>query len=640
MGLGVVLIYRQSGVLNFSHGAVATLCGYVAHAALGGGFPYPVAAIAAIGAGVVVAVLIERLLIRPLAGQEHIIVGIATLGPALIIIALVGSIWGQSPYALPGPIADTQFSLGPITLGSNETLSIVIAAALLVGIQTFLDRTRFGLAIRAASEGPLTAAMLGVDVATVRTAVWGLSGALAAIAALMITPHNVLGPNFLMDFMIGSFAAIVLGGMESIIGLAVGALLFGLLTAEFGYYVTGRLAATLNFVLIAVALLVMPLGTDTWHRGLLGRPLQKVNEPRIGATGGRRVRLPQLTIPVPDLPTLRSIPVAARAGLVILVVGLLLFALPFGADTLMLFTLASLGVMFIAAVGQNLVSGYSGQISVGQNGFITIGAYTMALFGQAWHIPPIIAIPAAVLLSASVGLGFGVLTNRLAGAYLALLTLAFAMAVPELAAYPQEITGGQLGMVVPAAFAPGGAISVLQLMYWTIMAVALIAGVVVHLAGRGWYGRRLKAVRDSEVGAASIGVPVGRTKLSAVALAGAFAGLAGALSALLIGFIAPDSYTVWLSVYLLVAVVIGGQASTLGTLLGSAFVVLIPVLASEALASSTAAIWTQGFFGIAVIVVLWAMPAGLVSLVKFGRARPLRLALAKDVERVTRTSGG
>jgi branched-chain amino acid transport system permease protein len=638
MGLGVVLVYRQSGVLNFSHGAIATLCGYIAHACLAADLPYPVAAIAAVATGTITAVAIERLLIRPLASQEHIIVGIATLGPALIIIALVGFVWGQSPYPLPGPLPDTQLSLGPMTLGSNETLSIGIAAALLIGVQLFLDRTRFGLAIRAASEGPLTAEMLGVDVATVRTAVWGLAGALAGIAALLITPHNVLGPNFLMDFMIGSFAAIVLGGMESIIGLAVGALLFGLLTAEFGYYVTGRLAATLNFVLIAIALLVMPLGRDTWHRGLLGRPLLRVNEPRLGTTNPRRVKLPQLRVPIPEVPSLGSVPRAARAGLMLLVVGAVLFVVPFATDRLMVFTLASLGVVFIAAVGQNLVSGYSGQISVGQNGFITIGAYTLALLSQLWHVPPVLAVVAAVVLSAAVGLAFGVLTNRLAGAYLALLTLAFAMAVPELAAYPQDITGGQLGMVVPSAFAPTAAIPVLDFMYWLIVALALLVGTAVHFAGRGWYGRRLKAVRDSEVGAASIGIAVGRTKLSAVALAGAFAGLSGAVSATLIGFIAPDSYTVWLSVYLLVAVVIGGQASTIGTLLGSAFVVLIPVIASEALASSSAAVWTQGFFGIAVLLVLWAMPSGLVSLVRLERPRPLRLVFAKDAERAPRTS--
>jgi ABC-type branched-subunit amino acid transport system permease subunit len=418
--------------------------------------------------------------------------------------------------------------------------------------------------------------------------------------------------------------------------LAIGALLFGLLTAEFGYYVTGRLAATLNFVLIALALLVMPLGTDTWHRGLLGRPLLRVNEPRLGAANPRRVKLPQLTIPIPELPVLRSLSPTVRAGLAMLLIGAVLFAIPFGSDRLMLFTLASLGVVFIAAVGQNLVSGYSGQISVGQNGFITIGAYTMALLGQLWHVPPVLSIASAVILSAAVGLAFGVLTNKLAGAYLALLTLAFAMAVPELAGYPQEITGGQLGTIVPAAFTAMGGIPVLQLMYWLITAVALVVGTAVHLAGSGWYGRRLKAVRDSEVGAASIGIAVGGTKLSAVALAGAVAGLSGSLSALLIGFIAPDSYTLWLSVYLLVAVVIGGQASTFGTLLGSAFVVVLPVLASEVLATSAAAVWTQGFFGIAVLLVLWALPAGLASLVRFRLARPLPFVLKKDAERATR----
>ena len=526
-----------------------------------------------------------------------------------------------------GPLPDTQLAFGPVRIGSNELLSIVVALVLLGVLYWFLNRTRFGLSVRAASEGPLTADMLGVNVPQARSAVWAISGGLAAIAALLITPHNVLGPSFLTDFMIGSFAAIVLGGMESIVGLAVGSLLFGLITAEFAYYVSGRLQSTLNFVLITVVLLVMPYG-------VLGRRLERVAEPRIGSVRVSRFNVKQILVSVPVESIERVLPRPLWLPLALVVVGALLALLPFGFASLAVFTVASVGVIFIATAGQNLLSGYSGQISIGQAGFITIGAYTFALLAHYWHVAPLLGALAAIALSAIVAIAFGMSTIRLSGVYLALLTLAFASAVPEIVAYPQEITGGQLGMPVLPGFAIGSGVPMLSVIYWIIVAVALMVGVAAHVLGRGWFGRRLVAVRDSEVGAASIGIPVGRTKLVALTLAGGAAGLAGALSAMLVGFIAPDSYTVWLSVYLLVAVVIGGRASTIGSILGSIFIVVIPVLASSALASSTATVWSQGFFGVAVLAVLWLFPGGLASIVRFVAVHKRAEATSKTVASV------
>jgi len=614
MGLGVVLVYRQSGVLNFAHGATATLAGYIAYSLMQLGLPYPAAAIGAIATGVIVALLIELLIVRPLAHQEHMIIGVATFGPGLIIIALIGWLWGQAPFALRGPLPDTQLTIGAVRIGSNELLSIILAFVLLALLYWLLIRTRFGLAVRAVSEGPLTADMLGIDVPLARSAVWAISGALAAVAALLITPHNVLGPSFLTDFMIGSFAAIVLGGMESIVGLAVGSLLFGLITAEFSYYVGGRLQSTLNFVLITVLLLVLPYG-------ILGRRLERVAEPRIGSLRVSRFNVKQMVVRVPVDAVERVIPRRLWWPLTLVGIGAILATVPFGFGSLAVFTVASLGVMFIAAVGQNLLSGYSGQISVGQSGFITAGAYTFALLGHYWQVAPVVSVLVAVVLSAILAVAFGMSTIRLSGVYLALLTLAFASAVPEVVAYPQDVTGGQLGMPVLPGFTLGPGLPMLSVIYWIIAAIALVVGIAAHVLGRGWFGRRLLAVRDSEAGAASIGIPVALTKLVALTLAGAAAGLAGALSSILVGFIAPDSYTVWLSVYLLVAVVIGGRASTVGTVLGAIFIVVIPVLASSALASSTAAVWSQGFFGVAVLAVLWLFPAGLASIVRFVAVR-------------------
>ena len=144
-------------------------------------------------------------------------------------------------------------------------------------------------------------------------------------------------------------------------------------------------------------------------------------------------------------------------------------------------------------------------------------------------------------------------------------------------------------------------------------------------AGEGRLGRRWRAVRDSEAGAGSIGINVANTKLYAFAISGALGGLSGVLSAVLIGYIAPDSYSVWLSAFLLGAIIIGGRASVLGSLLGSAFVVAIPFL------TSTAAVWSQVFFGVAIIVALRFFPSGLAGILRGIQLRVTRGSRAPTV---------
>jgi len=304
-----------------------------------------------------------------------------------------------------------------------------------------------------------------------------------------------------------------------------------------------------------------------------------------------------------------------RVGLIAAV--LIVAALyPLVGTDLNVFIVASVGATLVATLGLNFISGYAGQGLLGQAGFIAIGGYTYAILTVKAGVPPIAALLCAVGVSAGAGIAFGWPAMRLKGVYLALLTLAFTLAVPEFAAFQQHLTGGQIGMSVPSRGMLLQGLRPLENQYWLIAVVAVIAAWLSYRLGAGATGRRWRAVRDSEPGAVSLGLNAARVKLGAFTLSGALGGLSGVLSVFLVGYIAPDTYSVWLSAFLLAAIIIGGRASTLGSLLGAPFVVAIPFL------TSTTAIWSQVFFGASVLVALLLFPKGLAYIAALFRPAP------------------
>ena len=615
LGLGIVLIYRQSGVLNFSLGPISSLAAYVAYALIQNGVPYWTAAAAGVMTSAAASAAVELLIVRRLHRHDATTVAIATFGPGLILIGLLGFIFGNAALPFPPPFQG-QVDFGFVTVGVSELFAMGLAVVALIGIYFLLQRTKFGLSLRAASEGPVTAGMLGVDVSRVRTGVWALSGGLAGFAALLLSAHYYLEPTFMTTYKFGSFAAIVLGGMESIAGLAVGAVLFGLISANFAFFVTGRLLATLNFITITVVLTIFPYG-------IFGRRLHQVAEPRIKGGGGVRNRFTFRGI-ADRIP--RFSPVVGKwlriGGLVVGFGGLLI--LPFVLNDPNLYLVSSVAAMFVAAAGLNFISGYAGQGSLGQAGFIAIGAYVYAVLEMRLDVPSVLAAIAGVAAAGAAGLLFGMPALRLSGVYLAMITLAFTLTIPELAAFPHEVTGGTTGMAVGSdLLGVLTGVDMLFKQYWMILLVAVVIGWISYRLGTGRIGRSWKAVRDSEPGAASLGLNVARTKLNAFTLSGAFGGLSGVLTVILVGYIAPDSYTLWISAFLFAAVIIGGRGLTLGSVLGSFFVVAIPFL------TSSAAVWSQVFFGLSLLLVLWLFPGGLASLLNFFRRTPIPRSLAR-----------
>jgi branched-chain amino acid transport system permease protein len=605
LGAGLVIIYRESHVLNFAHGAVGTAAAYFAYALDRAGWPYGIAIVIAVVAAAVLSSAIEFSVVRRLGAVSEFTVSVATLGLGLLIIGVVQWHWDVTPRALRPPLKTSwTLDIFGISIGSTQVIAVIVTLVIFALLFVVIERTRFGLALRAVSEGPVTAGMLGINVPMLRAASWALAGALAGIAAILITPLYDLDPQFLTTFMITSFAAIVLGGLESIGGVLAGGLLFGLGSSLLGYYLTARLTQTFAFAAILIVLLVFP-------HGLFGRRLQRVVEPVIRGSlrGGLTLSAEKLGPSARRLLT-SSRGIALFAGIAVLAIA------PWIFSGLTVFRLTLVIATFIAVLGQNAISGYGGQASIGQSGFMVVGGYVSAMLAYYYDLPFALVLLLAALASAAVGVVLAVSAARLSGVYLALLTLTFALALPELAAFPDE-TGGADGLFIGTQEVFGIKLQGGRNVYLFVLVIALLVAGAFYLAARGAPGRAWRAVRDSEVGAASVGLPVERVKVSVVALGGALAGLSAALTVVLVAYISPESFVLWTAIYLLAAVVIGGSSSILGSALGAAFVTLIPIY------TASLPELPQIVFGAAIVLTLLFAPNGLANVIRLPRRDPL-----------------
>lgn len=268
-----------------------------------------------------------------------------------------------------------------------------------------------------------------------------------------------------------------------------------------------------------------------------------------------------------------------------------------------------------ALLGLNILVGYNGQISLGHGAFFACGAYAAAIamerFGVPYWLCPALAGAACFLLGYLIG--FPAL--RLGGIHLALATFALAVAVPQLLKHKwlQGWTGGVQGVVVLKPEAPvAGILGVaLNADRWLYLFTLLTVGALFWLAGNflaGRMGRALIAIRDHPVAASTMGVDLARVKSAAFGLSAAYAGVGGALAAMAVGYVAPDSFPGFLSITLLVGIVVGGLATLQGALLGAVFVLLVPNLAEQVSKSAPSAI-----YGLLLMAVMALVPAGIAG---------------------------
>jgi branched-chain amino acid transport system permease protein len=325
------------------------------------------------------------------------------------------------------------------------------------------------------------------------------------------------------------------------------------------------------------------------------------------------------------------VPIAGFVALTVVVLVLPAFVTDFRAQQF-----AYVGMYTVALIGLNVLTGYTGQISLGHGAFMAIGGYTTALlmagndqFGQTGLLglgggmKDIWTIPIAGLVAGLAGFLFGLPALRLSGLYLALATFAIAVATPAVLKNFEEFTGGGSGInlfglpELTASISPveiaGFELDFNNYLYYVSWTVALGLYVVAWLLLRGRTGRAFRAVRDSETAAVSSGVSLARYKTLAFGVSAAYAGVAGSLFAIATTFVNPDTFPIALSIFLLVGVVVGGLGSLLGPIVGAVFIQFMPLWAQQVSKSPGA---PAVVYGVVVILLMFVLPAGASGLLR------------------------
>ncbi|MGI6246062.1 MAG: ABC transporter permease [Pseudochelatococcus sp.] len=540
---GLSIIFGVTRVTNFAHGAFYMLGAYMAFTltdrfsgAFGfwGSIVLAALIVAALGA------LMEMLLLRRIYHAPELFQLLATFGVTLMVQDLVVLIWG--PDDLMGPRAPG-FRGAVEVLGHRvpayDFLLIALGPVVLGLLHLLFRRTRWGILVRAATQDRDMAAALGVNQKWLFTSVFALGVFLAALGGALQIPRTTVTHGMDLAILVEVFVVVVIGGLGSVTGAFLAAVLVSELNA-FGILLFPRISLVLVFLVMAVVLVLRP-----W--GLFGRP-GGAARPAAGITAR-----PWRPLSSPE-----------RAGAAALLA--LAAALPLFADSYGLTVGAEIAVFVLFAASLQFIMTVGGLDSFGHAAYFGLGAYGAAFLAVLAGLPMEAALLAGPLLGLAGAALFGWFCVRLSGVYFAMLTLAFAQIVWSVAFQWVEVTGGDNGMlgVWPTAWAasPAG-------FYWLALAAAAIGVAALRALVFSPFGYALRAARDSALRAEAIGLDRARLQWLAFVIAGAFAGVAGALHAFLKGSVFPDLMGIPVSVDGLVMVLLGGVETVSGAVVGA-----------------------------------------------------------------------
>jgi branched-chain amino acid transport system permease protein len=585
VALGFSLVYRVTGVINLSQGAfcvVAALVMYWLEHTLGWALlPAGVAAVlvtAAFAAVLGVLTFVPAFGRLPNSGILMLTIGMLTLIEGVLLIG-----WGSQPYALPPFSGETPFQLVGLRIPSQGVWIVGAAVLVVLALWYLLIRTGLGLALRACAENVVAARLMGIGVRRVTLFAFVLAAAIAAIGGVVLAPITSLQFDAGRLFTISGFIAVAIGGLTSMTGAVAGGLLLGTIGQLGAVYVSSLFSDALSLLVLLAVLVFRPSGLFASDRGRAD-----VREAARVVQGTSRL--------------------GGRAGWAVgAVAAAVLLALPLAVPRGGLFSsLVITGIVFIAVLGLDVLMGFAGQVSLGQAGFMAIGGYTAAVLATTYAVPPLLATGCGVVLAVLCALVLSVVTTRLRGLYLALGTLAFGLLVDSLAVGLVDVTGGPSGLVGIPSFAVGGFEFATPLSNYYLVA-GLIIVLVVLLAGlmRGGFGRALQAIRTDALAAEALGINVVRHKVAAVVISAALAALSGSLYAFYFHFLSPEMVGTSRSLEMVAMLVVGGEATLVGPLIGVALLTLLPTLFQPL------AIYKTFATGLLLIIFFLHMPEGI-----------------------------
>ena len=590
---GLSLIFGVTRIVNFAHGSFYMLGIYLAYtltSLLGAraGF-WPSLLIAAVVVGLAGAA-VEILLMRRIYKAPELFQLLATFAVVLVVKDAV--LWAWGPEELLGPRAPGLAGSVEI-LGRNfpaYDLVLIVAGPVVLGLLwLLLARTRFGTLVRAATQDREMVAALGVNQAWLFTAVFALGAALAGLGGALQLPREPASLELDLNTIGAAFVVVVVGGMGSIPGAYVAALLIAEIKAIciwlgvvsiFGVAVSfSKLTMVAEFLVMAVVLVARP-----W--GLMGRPSAPVR----GAAAGEG-----------------PLPAGSRATLVVAVLLVnALIAMPWltAGQPYVLVLGIDLLVAVLFATSLHFIMGPGGMHSFGHAAYFGLGAYGAALLARRLGLPMESALLAAPAVAAVGAALYGWFSVRLSGVYLAMLTLAFAQITWAIVFQWDTFTGGSNGLT---GIWPPPWLADKRTYYLLALALVLLSVIALRRILFSPFGLALRAGRDSPVRADAIGIDVRRIQWTAFVIAGAFAGLAGGLYAYSKGSISPETLHVSKSVDGLVMVLLGGIQTLAGPIIGAVTFTWL----HDAVARNTE-YWRAALGGVILLLVL-LFPQGIAG---------------------------
>jgi branched-chain amino acid transport system permease protein len=577
---GLSLIFGVTRVVNFAHGSLYMLGMYLAvslSASLGFWTAVPLAA-AAVGA---FGILIEVALLRRIYRAPELFQLLATF--ALVLLIKDFALWAWGPEDILGPRAPGLRGAVDVAGGAfpqYDLFLIAIGPVVFVLLHLLLTRTRWGTLVRAATQDREMAAALGVNQRVLFTVVFAVGAALAGLGGALAIPREPASLEIDLGVVSDAFVVVVVGGLGSIPGAFLAALLIGVIKAFCFALGFSKLTLAVEFIVMAVVLVLRP-----W--GLLGRPIA---EPRGPGSMQTPFRVPSrgfLVVVCAAFGALALAPLVSQGYLLVLLTDLLVFAL--------------------FATSLHFMMGPGGMASFGHAAFFGLGAYGAALLVLRVAFPMEVALLAGPLLALAGALLSGWFCVRLSGVYLAMLTLAFSQIAWSVAFQWDRVTGGSNGLIGawPAEWLAS------KPAYFYL--VLVLCGAAIALVWRtvfSPFGFALRASRDSPLRAEAVGIPVRDVQWAAFTIAGTLAGVAGALFAFSKGSISPEVLSVPRSVDALLMVLLGGVQTLTGPVWGaSLFTWLEDSLAREI------EYWRAAIGAVIVLLVL-AFPQGVAGFAK------------------------
>lgn len=608
LAMGLILLYRTDGIINFSYGAMGLVGGNLGvNLYLNAGWNYFLAMGVGVVTGLVAGGVVEVLVIRRFKDASRLVLTVATIGLAQVL-GYIGAFFIPQRFGSSGLVGgfETPFHFGfdidPVHFTAGHVFIIAAVPPIIAGLSWFLLRTDAGVAVRAAAQNKERALLLGIPIHRLKTIVWIVAGGLAALTVVLRAPFSGTASNPLtapITVLLPALAAAVIARMESLPIAFFAGIGLGVLDQVVRWNVDKASAADLAFlVVILVALL--------FQSGKLSRAHD------VSFT----VHLAGVVRSVPaelrDLPEIRI----ARWGL-LASASLAAIVIPRTWAPSSQSLAATATVWALVAVSLVVLSGWTGKISLGQFGIVGVAAIAAGNIVERWNIDIFVTLLIAGAVGAVIALVVGLPALRIKGLFLAVTTLAFAVALDSFflnpVNFPDYVPDNVEPPVLWHRFDTGHQLP----MYYLGLGVLAVGLLLTVSLRRTRWGRVLNAVRENEKTAQAQAVPTTQVKLIAFCYSGFLAGLAGGVYVIILRGARVGSFQPTMSLEVFSMTVIGGLGSLLGALIG--------VITFRFLQTAVSGELRLAISGAGLLIVLYALPGGLGQAVYLVRDRLLRL---------------